>query len=115
MGVVFAPYFSNLPPKNQRFYLCFHKKARRNAPMSQPIGGIFKKPYALFQFCIWTGGSAGEITSHVDNRDAPTIWLKMVPKRAKWHFFVFFVWDTAGIGRRHTLSLWDDGPDVEVK
>ena len=50
----------------------------------------FKSLYVLFQFCVWTGGPAGLITSHVDIRNAPTFWLKPVPNRAKNGTFVVF-------------------------
>jgi len=53
------------------------------------MGKIFKKAYVLFQFCNETGGLTSFTTSYVENRNAPTIWLKTVPKRAKTALFVF--------------------------
>ena len=51
-------------------------------PLFAPVIKIFQRPYALFQFCNGAGG--------VENCDAPTVWLKTVPKRAKPVFcFVF--------------------------
>ena len=47
------------------------------------------------------------MTSHLENRAAPTIWLKMVPKQAKTALFCFFGWDTAGFDVSCSFFLWD--------
>ena len=65
------------------------QKARRNAPISQAVGKNFKNPYVLLHFCDGTGGLTGFTTSHVDIRRTLTVWLKMVPKRAKMALFCF--------------------------
>ena len=38
------------------------------------------------------------MTSHPDIRGTPIIWLKTMPKWKKTAPFLFFNWDTAGIG-----------------
>ena len=48
----------------------------------------FEKAYALFQFCVWTGAWADEITPHVDTRKASIKYLKTVPKRSKTALFL---------------------------
>ena len=68
------PNFQIRHLKVDRFlFLIVPQKARRNAPRSQSIGKTFKKGNILFQFCI-------ESVSHLENRGAPTIWLKTAPK-----------------------------------
>ena len=39
----FVPQFPNLTPKKGLIFLIVPRKARRNAPISQPIGNFFKK------------------------------------------------------------------------
>ena len=48
----------------------FPQSARRNAPRSQPVGGMFKNANSISQFCVWTEGLADEIVSRVDIRKA---------------------------------------------
>ena len=47
--------------------------------------------YYVFQFLVWTGGQADETAAHLENRGAPTIWLKTGPKRAKTKPFLVFL------------------------
>ena len=76
-------------------FLILPQKACRNAHISQLVGNIFKNPYVRFQFCVWNGGQADKTAAHLENRGAPTIWLKTVPNRAKTALFLVF-W----VGRR---------------
>ena len=96
-------------------FLIAPRKVRRNASISQLIGRIFKNANARFQFCVWTRGYADEMTSHLENRGASTIWLKTVPNRTKTALFWFFGWDTAGIGMRRHFFGWDCNPDAELQ
>ena len=89
-----GPNFKNRPLKINGFYLFFFRKGPQKQPEFQPVRGFFKKPYDLFQFCIWTGGSAGESTSHLDIHDA----------LARTALLRFFGWSTAGI-RMRVFSL----------
>ena len=104
-GQIFAPLSSNTPPKNGPFFSYFVRKARSNAPISRPVGIFFKNLYILLQFCVWAGGWADESTAHLDIRDAPTIWLKTVPKRAKTALFLVFWLGHRGYWRE-VYFLW---------
>ena len=73
-----------------RLFLTLSQMARRNAHISQHVGGIFQKAVVKFHFCVWTGGSAGFITSPSKNRGSPSPRLKNHPEFGKnGRFFVF--------------------------
>ena len=55
------------------------------------------------------------MTPHLENRGAPPIWLKTVPKRPKTALFCFFGWGTAGNGMRRNVFGWDCSPDAELQ
>ena len=55
------------------------------------------------------------MTSHLENRGAPPIWLKTVPSWAKTALFWFFGWGTAGIGMRRHFFLWDCSQYAELQ
>ena len=54
------------------------------------------------------------MTPHLENRGTPTIWLKMVPNRAKTVIFVFWVGHRGYWNELH-FFLWDCSPDAELQ
>ena len=48
-------------------------------------------------------------------RGAPTIWPKIVPKRATMALFLFFWWGTAGFDVRSDETYWDCSQIAELQ
>ena len=78
--------FQICPLKCEPLFLILARKARINVPISQPVGGIFKNPYILIEFCVWAGRSWSEITPPPNNRGA------RCKKTKKWPYSAFSGW-----------------------
>ena len=52
------------------------------------------------------------MSSHLENRGAPTIWLKRRRNGQKRHFFC---WGTVAIEMRRNFFGWDCSPDAELQ
>ena len=86
-----SPNFQIRPLKTDHFLLCLKRLAEMPLYLSPYLGKFFKNSHASFLFCVWNGGSNCFVTSHIDIRGVPTIWLKTVPKRGKMASFLFLV------------------------
>ena len=69
MGGILLPNYQ-ICPLNMNHFLILSQTARRNGPISQPVEEFFKNALVKFQFCVWTRGLAGFITSPPKNRGA---------------------------------------------
>ena len=55
------------------------------------------------------------MTSRIENRSVPTIWLKTVPNQTKTALFWIFGWGTVDIEMRRHFFGWDCSLDAELQ
>ena len=74
------------------------QKARRNTPISQPVGNIFK-------ICIWAGVYWSEMTPPSKNCYALPQRLKNYPELGETDRFLFFLYEAPWVLGRGVISL----------
>ena len=74
-----VPYFQGAVPPKSQFLAGLTPNAQKEGHSARPVGGIFKNPYVLLQFCVLATFRQGEMTPPPNTRGAPCKKPKKVP------------------------------------